>query len=317
MNNAPNAQVSLESALSGFASANKFRGKGPLCVALVVTEHAKERSLPLDPEKLITEGAGQVLGLGKAKVQSILARHGITKILAAEGGRTSRGSIGNMRAYVAFLNGLAEQQDIDLDEVERWWVEQVRVHFAAKPFILKMDAALSVRATIANLISEVAKRQKESSGATLVGTVMQHLVGAKLEAVLAGRGIELNHHGASQNDAKGRGGDFDLGDAVLHVTNAPSEDLIRKCGDNLSARLQPIIVTSRKGVSVAEGLAEQAGLGSRIDVLDFEQFLAANVHELSAFDDEQRRVTLADIIERYNNIVATVETDPSLMVEIK
>ena len=39
-------------------------------------------------------------------MQAILQRHGVACVLASEGGRTSRGSIGNMREYVAPLNQL-------------------------------------------------------------------------------------------------------------------------------------------------------------------------------------------------------------------
>jgi len=81
--------------------------------------------LPLDADALLTEGGGQVLGLGRGAVQAILNRHGITRVLAAEGGRTSRGSIGNMRDYVAFLNTLARQGAVDLDAVEDFWIARV------------------------------------------------------------------------------------------------------------------------------------------------------------------------------------------------
>jgi hypothetical protein len=40
-----------------------------------------------------------VFGPGNTAEQSILQRHGTTRVLASEGGRTSRGSIGNMREY--------------------------------------------------------------------------------------------------------------------------------------------------------------------------------------------------------------------------
>src|SRR5690348_4220737 len=98
--------MDLQSALKDFAAKKKFLGKGPLSVALVITKHAQAKGLPLDPNQLITEGGGQVRGLGKDPVQVILARHGITKLLASEGGRTSRGSMGKMQQYVAFLNTL-------------------------------------------------------------------------------------------------------------------------------------------------------------------------------------------------------------------
>ena len=54
----------LERELQGFVDEKGFKGKGKLSVAVVVTQHAKDRGLPLEPEALITEGGGQVLGLG-------------------------------------------------------------------------------------------------------------------------------------------------------------------------------------------------------------------------------------------------------------
>jgi len=94
----------------------KFLKKGGLCVALVLTQTAKEKGLPLDPESQRTEEGGQVTGLGRAAVQRILENHGITKILAEEGGRTSRGSLGLMDAYVKALNELHRQGAANLDE---------------------------------------------------------------------------------------------------------------------------------------------------------------------------------------------------------
>ena len=48
---------SLGAKLAQFVADKRFHGKGPLCVALVVTQHARTMGLPLDPEKLITDGA--------------------------------------------------------------------------------------------------------------------------------------------------------------------------------------------------------------------------------------------------------------------
>ena len=70
--------------LQGFA-ADLRPGKGALCVLLVATDHARTLGLPLDASDLLTEGKGQVRGLGKAAVQKILARHGITKNTGARG----------------------------------------------------------------------------------------------------------------------------------------------------------------------------------------------------------------------------------------
>jgi hypothetical protein len=176
----------------------------------------------LDESRFVTEGGGQVLGLGRSAVQAILARHSIDRVLAEEGGRTSRGSLRNMRAYVAFLN---------------------EVH---------------------------------SKG-------------------------NLN---------------FDLGDTSVHVSMSPTEALLRKCQENFAAGKRPIIITSMKGADVAEGMAENAGIADSIDIFEFEQFIATNIHELGQFKADRRRIRINEIVEKYNSIVKKHETDPSLLIEV-
>lgn len=95
--------MTIQEQLLEYKRKSKIHTKGPLSVVLFVTRKAKQNGLPLRCADLKAESAGQVAGLSKAAVQSILADHGIVKVLATEGGRTSRGSIKNMEDYVAFL----------------------------------------------------------------------------------------------------------------------------------------------------------------------------------------------------------------------
>jgi len=185
----------LKDALERFALEKKFKGKGALSVALVMTQHARKLGLPLDPEQLVTKGergGGQVLGLGKGAVQSILSRYGITRVLAAEGGRTSRGSLPNMRAYVEFLNSLSEQGSVDLDAIEAFWIEQVHQFFAEKPFKIKPDASRSLRTVVRDVLAQAEDRQKTTPGMYYAGAVLQHLVGAKLDCALGPGKFEHN-----------------------------------------------------------------------------------------------------------------------------
>lgn len=306
--------MTLSQRLDNFAKQNKIHEKGPLCVALVVTRHAKKDGLPLDSSRLLTEGAGQVKGLGKSAVQSILKEHGITKVLAEEGGRTSRGSVGNMQKYVAFLNDLHEENLANLDLIEEFWIEKVRTFFIGKPFVLKFDTSKSLKAVIKDLLSQVVKRQEKSHGATFIGTVLQHLVGAKLNVLLD---KEIEHHGASVADESShRKADFSIEDVAIHVTAAPSEAVIRKCASNLNKGLRPMIITNHRGVNVAEGLAEQLEVNERIDIFEIEQFLAGNIYELGKFEQKGRRITAEQLIAEYNKIVTSCETDPSLRIEM-
>lgn len=308
--------ATVEQRLAQFIAAKAFRGKGPLCVALVITQHARNAGLPLDPEKLITDGGGQVLGLGKGAVQAVLKRHGIDRVLASEGGRTSRGSLNNMRAYVALLNELRTQGLLDLDVIEKFWITRVHEFFAAKPFKIRLDASRNLRTVISDVLQQAEERQKTTPGVYYAGAMMQHLVGAKLNCVLDNSRPE--HHSFPTADApSGRAGDFLVGDVAIHVTTAPGEALIGKCRDNLDDGLRPLIVTGKKGLAVAEGLAGNSGLGERIDVFEIEQFVAANLYELGAFPAEGRRAAINELVERYNQIVGDVETDPSLKIELK
>lgn len=307
-------QDALKQHLADFAKNNKFISKGPLCVALVVTEHAKRRGLPLDAETLLTNGGGQVLGLGKSAVQSILNRHGIDRVLAAEGGRTSRGSIGNMRAYVQFLNETTANVAVDLEDVEAFWVGRVKAFFAGKPFKISLDASKSIRAVVRNVLEQAQQRQSEGTGTYYTGAVMQHIVGAKLDCVL-GEG-RFTHNSFSTSDAQtGRAGDFFVGDVAIHVTTAPGEAVIGRCRENLEQGYKPILVTSIRGLAVAEGLAENANLSDRIDIFEFEQFVASNLYELGAFMGEGRRTAIQDLVKRYNEIIDAFETDLSMKIE--
>lgn len=306
----------LEEELRAFVKTKRFQGKGPLCVALIVTEHARKQGLPLDPGTLVTDGGGQVYGLGKAKVQAILKRHGIERVLANEGGRTSRGSLGNMREYAALLNALQTRAPVDLQAVEAFWIARVEEFFAAKPFRIRIDAACSVRHVVRGILSQAVERQKDMPGVQYAGAVLQHLVGAKLECVL-GVGV-LQHHSFSTADApSGRNGDFFIGDVAIHVTTSPSEGVIARCHENLEAGWRPLLVTLQKGAMAAEVMADNQGLAERIDIFEVEQFVAANLYELGRFDSNGRRTAALELVNRYNAIVEAVETDPSLRIDFK
>ena len=177
------------------ASHPKFLNKGGLCVALVVTETAKLLGLPIEPESLRTEEGGQVAGLGKAAVQKILESHGIVKILAEEGGRTSRGSLGLMEAHIQTLNGLHKNGVADLDEASAWWIGKVKTHFASEGPKFNFGPGKSLQANIAELFQQAEEVQTNGGGTNYVGAMLQHLVGAKLDFVL-GVG-KVDHHGFS------------------------------------------------------------------------------------------------------------------------
>ncbi len=237
-------------------------------------------------------------------------------MLAAEGGRTSRGSINNMQKYVAFLNDLHKENMADFDKIEKYWIDCVREFFASKPFRIKLDASRGLRHVVRDVLEQAVERQKEAPGMNYAGAVLQHLVGAKLDCAL---GIgKVEHRSFATADAPGEhAGDFSVGDVAIHVTTAPTEAVIARCQDNLDKDYKPILVTMHKGVAVAEGLAENEGLTERLDIFEIEQFVALNLYEWGAFELRGRRVAIKELACRYNEIIEEVETDLSLKIAIR
>lgn len=293
-----------------FCYANTIQGKGALALMVQLTRAFSKDELPIDPSDYITDKQGQVAGLSGGNLKKILADHGIERQLAKEGGRTNRGNMGLMRAYSELINGL--DRPVDFHAIEDYWVQRVRAYFASQPFRLARDSSRSVADAVNGLLEQAARRQRENPGMKYAGSVLQHLVAAKLELLMPT--VEI--HGASDaDDQTGRDGDFVIDDTVIHCTTAPANPLIEKCKDNLSHGLNPIIVTVSDRSATARALLEDAGVGSRVEVWDLQQFLSTNVYEFSGFRSSGRSDVLAQLIENYNGIIDEFETDPSLHIE--
>ncbi len=305
----------LHRRLEEFRDELKVASKGKLSTVVYLSRVAREQGLPLDPGALVTDEEGQVKGLGSAAVQKILKEYGITRTLAEEAGRTSRGSMGLMKKFVSLLNELEDEGIADAAAIELWWVDRVNDYFNARPFKLRYDTSKSLRTVVRDLLAQATARQRENPGVNYTGIVLQHLVGAKLSLILEPGA--LSFHGASVADSPtARSGDYIVDDVVIHCTTAPGEALMTKCDENLKAGLKPMIITVYQRVLSAEQLAADKGMEGRVEVLDFEQFIASNVYEISQFKAAERKITVRKIIAAYNQIIANCETDPSLRVDM-
>jgi len=302
-------------ALRRFDTSHIGFSKGALSLVLILTRKARDETFPVDPKAFETAKGGQVAGLGGGAVKKILADHGIKRVLSSEGGRTSRGNMERMRLYVDLLNQLAGSKDLNLEDAESFWIERVVNYFDSMPFNFKLDPSKSLRACIRNLLDQAVERQRQATGTMYAGAMMQHLVGAKLKIVSSTAVVSHGH--AVADGPTNRSADFALGDTAIHVTTAPAAALLDKCGKNLSVGLRPIIVTTEDGAGGARALARQLGIEDRIDVIEIEQFLAANVYERSGFEREARKEFVCTLIDGYNDIVADAETDPSLRIELE
>lgn len=308
--------ISPEKRLKAFQAENNIYTKGPLSVVVQFTRLVQGKKFPLDPNDFKTEQEGQVAGLGGGNLKKILKEHGINQQLSAEGGRTSRGSMGLMKKYVDFLNTWNQEETVVFSVVEDFWAAQVRDYFRNQPFVLTADTSKTIGANLDELFEQAKKRQIQNPGTQYLGTVLQHLVAAKLCLVMPEGTFEI--HGASVADAPTeRSGDFVINSTIIHCTTMPGALLIEKCKANVRGGCHPVIITIFERVHTALNLAEDAGLAGRVEVWDIQQFLSANVYEHSLFDEGKRNSTIADIVGRYNKIVLETETDPSLRIEFE
>jgi len=304
----------FETKLKAFQTENNIFSKGKLSVVIQFTRLVQGKKFPLNSEDFKTEKEGQVAGLGGGNLKKILKDHGITQQLSAEGGRTSRGSMGLMMKYVDFLNARNAEESVDFTAAEAFWAEQVREYFRNQPFVLTADTSKTIGSNLDELFEQAKKRQKQNPGTQYLGTVLQHLVAAKLCLIMPEGSFEI--HGASVADAPtARSGDFVINKTIIHCTTSVGDLLINKCKSNINSGYRPVIITIFERVQTALNQIEDAGLAGRVEVWDIQQFLSSNVHEHSLFDEDKRNAKLGAIIENYNQIVMEKETDPSLRIE--
>jgi len=300
--------------LKAFQLENSIVTKGSLSVVVQFTRMVRDKEFPLNPSDFKTKKAGQVAGLGGGNLKKILKEHGIVQQLSSEGGRTSRGSMGLVIKYIDFLNKWNAEDTVNFEAIEDFWAEQVREYFRNQPFVLTADASKTIGANLDELFEQAKKRQKQNPGTQYLGTVLQHLVAAKLCLILPEGSFEI--HGASVADAPtARNGDFVINKTIIHCTTSVGDLLINKCIINIENGYRPVIITIFERVQTALNQIEDAGLAGRIEVWNIQQFLSSNVHERSLFEENRQNATLRKIIENYNVIVHEKETDPSLRIE--
>ncbi len=173
-------------------------------------------AFPLLRKDYITE-RNQVRTSG-ALIKGILQRYDETRTYAAEGGRTTRGTVPAAEKLVAKLNTLevisrlpASKREELIDELQKWLVERVREFFDRKKLQVEVDLNKPGPRIIADILASASNK---------VGPVAQHLVGAKLALRYPAVKVENYSYTTADKQLK-RPGDFVIGDTVFHVTISP------------------------------------------------------------------------------------------------
>jgi hypothetical protein len=285
---------------------------GFMATMIKISIRAGKIGLPLKESDIITTGGGQVVGSG-ANVPGVVRDFGISRFQSSESGRTSRATVGYAKDYMAFLNDLhARIGSYDLSIVLLYWIRAVRRYLEREPIQVKLNRKASIGTNIDAILHAAKDREKNFAGETIVGTVLQHLVGAALE--LSGSPV-LHSHSNKADIQYARNGDFDFDAVVWHVTSAPSEGLIRKCAQNIKDGLSPLILTIDSKVQAAVGLLEIQNLDERVQVLAAQQFFSGYL-SIETTKEVSEQVNIEDLINKYNELIETYEKDLSRRIEV-
>lgn len=283
-----------------------------VCAGLAVLERFAKK-FPLDRVDYITE-KNQVKTSGTL-IKNILARYEEKRIYAKEGARTTRGTVPAAEAIVARLNpineiGLLSPKDREslTAELQCWLVGKAKEYFNRKTIDVEIRLDKPGPQIVSDVLAKAAARNQ-------AGPVAQHLVGAKLAIRYPNLTID-NHSYTTADVQTGRGGDFRVGDTVFHVTVAPMPAVIDKCAANLQSGFRAILLVPEKQLLLARVMAENAALQDRIGVQPIETFVGQNVEEISEFVQRSLAREFRRLLETYNNRVADIETDRSLLIEI-
>jgi hypothetical protein len=281
---------------------------------LIVSRMVRD-GLPVDDSRFYSQNRSQVRGLSGPAIGKILAENGEERTFTSEGGRTSRRTLQLADEYRGRLNGIRAEAGLDVcalgAELEQFFTARVKKDFFDKQRIdVAIDPTKPMSEVVGDILSAAAARADKPTG-----TVLQHLVGAKLQLRFPHEDIGVDRANAADQQTD-REGDFQLGTTAFHVTVAPAEKLIDRCVQNRKAEFRPVIVTPRGVCGAARQLAQvnPHDMGERVAVLSAEDFVGTNIEEISVYEEAEIRRNLARLIRAYNDRIEQIETDKSLMI---
>lgn len=286
--------------------------RGNIAGGLVILENLRSE-FTLDIERHKAAGSDQLRNATGPNVRNILARFGENRILLREGGRTNRGLMRNLAPLLISLasSDIEKLDDTELtvaiDAMQAFLVKRARDIFNADWISFDYSSGVSSMEVVERILVAARARHK-------AGEVAEYLVGAKL--ALRFPAYEVGNSAASSADVqREEHGDFQINDSVFHVTVSPSRGHYDKCKNNLANGLRVfLLVPEERLIGARQSIETEIGNG--VSVLSIESFVSQNIEELGEFAGDRVAQSLKDLLEKYNERVAAVETDLSLRITV-
>lgn len=287
-----------------------------MAVGLAVAGFLK-KEFPISTQTVSAENGAQVRGLNASFIKKCLATRGVLGKVPVEGGRTSRGSLTNALSLALAINDTLTpfapsytERAFVADAIEDFFVGCIKEdYFNRQRIDVSIDIGKPVSSIVSDIIAAAQQRDDKPSG-----TVVQHLVGAKLELRFPELGIGRDRANAADQQTN-RQGDFQLGTTAFHVTMSPMARLQDRVRENIREGYRPVILVPRDKVDFAHGLFQsEPDLVDRVGVQSIETFIGTNIEELGSFDANAVKRAVALLIRVYNQRIEEVETDMSLRI---
>ena len=279
-------------------------------MGIVVIDHLQKNS-PVSRADVISQG-GEVSG-ARSGLSRILESHDIPSSYLKEI-TTRQGHQDGQRLFEMFEWGnkftqlTVQERDVILLEL----IDTLRN--LAENWLKRQNLKLDIdrRQAPATWVNIIVENAKGRSG----GIVEQQLVGAKLARRF--HDIDIPNHPSHAADRQTeRMGDFTISNLVYHVTAAPSRNVLQKCADNLKVGLHPILLIPRDQENKVRVLAQDEGIDQHLTIISIESFIAMNIIELATDENKDFFSVLKEIVEIYNARLSAVETDLSLIIEVR
>lgn len=290
----------------------RSRTRGNIAGGLVILENLRSE-FTLDIERHKAAGSDQLRNATGPNVRNILSRFGENRILLREGGRTNRGLMHNLAPLLTSLAGSDIEQlneaerTVAIDAMQSFLVERAKDIFNSDWISFDYTSGVSSMEVVERILDAARERHK-------AGEVAEYLVGAKLALRFPAYGVR-NSAASSADVQTVEHGDFQINDSVFHVTVAPNRGHYDKCKNNLANGLRVfLLVPEERLIGARQSVEIEVGHG--VSVLSLESFVSQNIEELGEFAGDRVAQSLKDLLEKYNERVAAVETDLSLRITI-
>lgn len=284
--------------------------RNTVAVGIVVLDHLR-RACPVTREQIISQG-GEVRGT-RSGLKTILEQYGIPRDYLKEA--TTRQGHQDGQKLLEQLDWGSRLAELPDDERDKLLLELIDVLKAlASEWIKRQNLKLDIdrRNAPTTWVSIILDNAKGRSG----GVVEQQLVGAKLTRRLQGLVIP-NHPAHAADRQTERAGDFVIAQLVYHVTASPSRDVLQKCARNVRLGLHPVLLVPAEQENRARILAQDEGIEKDLAIISIESFVATNILEIAAEESKDLFSILKEIVAIYNKRLSEVETDLSLLIEVR